>query len=1283
MAGFASEPLVCERFHSRHDPHWLLEFLPSPLCLACAIETLKEDGVSLIRKKHVVSCLRDVLTQHATRVIPLFVQNERICAYFIATLFGILQIVEDSNILDLLIEVLVQLVVELKLERYLHYLLDECQKELCKIATTRNSLPVFILLGKLADAIPLFADTLVTEHSNLIEHLTAGLMYPNERIKAAVCYLYGKLYAVPSAAEQLTIHFKDKLNSLILTTLKDAQTMELQLNSVGLLKQLLKYDNFVSIIMSFTGKAVVSASPELFEGDSLLPLILKKLLLSRDEILQVASTQCMAAILVHSPAKYAPAFIHADIPEFLFECLFCMSESLIWSVYCCLLLLTEEQLFFSKCHTVYGIEPFIKSLKETLHLNNIELQKQGLLLFTEILKKQPEDIKLFTNIATFKDAVSVLMEAVKCPVTEVASEAVKAVTAILRKDHVSFPPIQYEQLQKLIETILIRCNDLPLAPFSKRLMDHRGDRCNNRALSQQAQFLQSALESFRNACSLAVQYQKDPLAQKNAFTAPNSENIETLKRFSEFLLWISDSLCIPLVMKYSERAVRPGIMEVFISALSILFNVVPDMHKRLSIKMASSSFIQLNLELKAKFCSGQSNAALNQACSSFLHSMCLSLHLSSEKMVDSSKQKQEISELLWKTLPLLNFSALESLRLLSETPDPLCLNETLRNQQYSLLFLFYLAFSHEDRIVPEADLFSAISSFLLSVEDQGDCPPPYIVKAILYLLAICQHKSKVLDLPCLSAIRKILDVISDLSLVYVHHPLLLKFFLQYPDLMGRFGHCILQLWFSYEDFSQTEYEDAATRGSVDFSDSSINFNSLICLLKANPSAVLVLLDLVCFGTNEVAQKVLISLKKFLRIAEDLHVCDLLRSQFLQILQQLLVDNNSSISQASQNVPLLLNLLFLVQLRYATEQELDNTGFRLLRLVINLCGKCNPTDTEILQPSLNFLYWSLQQTIRSSQQIVVVLLLSNKSLIKLLEKVLYCTWMATSFSEPVFSSSIESLICSAWLLTASLLTQQNIYNTEVHHMISLDVDKVFNAVAYRKKSILFFVSILQFLRAFFKENLCSSFVKFIVQSTDEQKKELPQSKENISLFPLAMWHVLSLVARLQNLLVQKDFLLSQTVIGCLEVLLEYLYLKNQSTACHIASHPWNKFLLVTLLDGNENSFLNSEILRLISLFMKYQDIRTVSEIEITHILEEAAHINVLELSNDTISALRSFLLQLQKIKYEVNSSKKAVIQTLLENLPPVNRPQWTHQGLVYLFSEDIYRGIKVKYSLLCR
>lgn len=48
------------------------------------------------------------------------------------------------------------------------------------------------------------------------------------------------------------------------------------LSIAGLLKQLLKYGYFVSVIMSNTGKDTDSSSPELFEGESPLPLMLKK-----------------------------------------------------------------------------------------------------------------------------------------------------------------------------------------------------------------------------------------------------------------------------------------------------------------------------------------------------------------------------------------------------------------------------------------------------------------------------------------------------------------------------------------------------------------------------------------------------------------------------------------------------------------------------------------------------------------------------------------------------------------------------------------------------------------------------------------------------------------------------------------------------------------------------------------------------------------------------------------------------------------------------------------------
>uniref|UniRef100_A0A8C3FCB1 Meiotic double-stranded break formation protein 1 n=1 Tax=Chrysemys picta bellii TaxID=8478 RepID=A0A8C3FCB1_CHRPI len=294
-------------------------------------------------------------------------------------------------------------------------------------------------------------------------------------------------------------------------------------------------------------------------------------------------------------------------------------------------------------------------------------------------------------------------------------------------------------------------------------------------------------------------------------------------------------------------------------------------------------------------------------------------------------------------------------------------------------------------------------------------------------------------------------------------------------------------------------------------------------------------------------------------------------------------NSSYPFLASKNLPLLLRLLFLVQLRNEAERELDSTDFKLLHHVSNLCGKCRPGDVELLQPSLNFLYWSLHQTTTCSQQRVVAVLLSSVPLLELLQKVLELTWMWPCRSGPALSSSEEALLCSAWLLTASLLVHQHRYNSEVHQTISLDVEKVLNAVIFRrKKPALLLVSILQFLRAILRQNFSSSLLVLVVQPTAQSRMEPSLSEDDASLYPLATWQVLSLVVSLQNLLVQKDLLLSQTVVACLEVLMEYLHKRNQGIALHVVSQPWNRLLLFTLLDGGENSFLRPEILRLMTL-----------------------------------------------------------------------------------------------------
>ncbi|XP_019302577.2 meiosis inhibitor protein 1 isoform X2 [Panthera pardus] len=1148
--------LLYERAHYRHDPCWLLP-VPPRLCLACVLELLPEPCVSLVRKKHVLSCFRDALLRHASLVMQLVAQDQRICTHFISMLFGLLCNVEDGSVIDLCIEVLIQLTTQLKLEQTVHCLLDECHKELCNMPSMRDSLATLTLLGKLVDAIPPLADKLVMEHSNLMEHLLRGLVYPNEGVRASVCYLYGKLYSSPVAAEVLSGHFREKLCPLFLSTLDGAQTKELQINCLGWLRQLLKYDLFVSVIMNESSLAESTEGVEGPPGKTSLPLVLKKLLLSRDETLQVASAHCITAVLVHSPTKHAPAFIHADIPEFLFEHLSSSSEVLVWFSYNCLILLAEEPLFFSKCHTVYGIESVVRSLQGSLRMNNTELHKEGLLLFAEILTRQPEEIKLFTNSTMCRDAGRALQEAVNSPVLEVAAEAVKAISAFLRKDHQSALPVQYRELRALLEAMLNRCADFSQTPLNRRPLRH------------------------------------------------------------------------------SEQATQPNLMEVFLSILHSLFVIVPHMKEKFSKKLASSSFIRLTLELKARFCSSLSHSDLNQVCSSFLYDMSLNLLSAPEKTEPPSQEElSAVSVFLQFGLPEIRSRSPESLAFLS---DRQYVEGIARQRQYCILLLFYLAYIHEDRFVSEAELFVAVQSFLLSLQDQDERPPLTVIRASIYLLAICQDKDDALDEAVVSAIRKFLEGIPDLHLVYIHHPLLLRFFLLYPELMSRFGHRVLELWFSWEESSYEELDDVSSAGQ---SPLPASLAALFYMLRSSPSILLILLDLIYSSPVDTARKVLIVLRTFLRRNEDVQVGGLIRGHFLLILQHLLVEHGASPSGDSGNLPLLLSLLSLVQLKNKSEQELDSMAMKLLHQVSKLCGKCSPADVDILQPSFNFLYWSLHQTTPSSQKRAAAVLLSSTALIELLEKILALTWTEVD-------SPRTALLCSAWLLAASFSAQQHDGSLQVHQTLSVELDQVLKVLSFpKKKAALLSAAILCFLRTALQQSFSSALVALVPSGAQP-----PPAPEDTALAPLGTSQVLSLVIGLQNLLVQKDPLLSYACVACLEALLDYLHARSPDIAFHVVSQPWNRFLLFTLLDAGESSFLRPEILRLMTLFVRFQSSSVLSREEVGHVLQGAALADLSTLSNTTLQALRGFFLQVQSMGLLADESTAQTLHVSLEGLSP--------------------------------
>lgn len=89
-----------------------------------------------------------------------------------------------------------------------------------------------------------------------------------------------------------------------------------------------------------------------------------------------------------------------------------------------------------------------------------------------------------------------------------------------------------------------------------------------------------------------------------------------------------------------------------------------------------------------------------------------------------------------------------------------------------------------------------------------------------------------------SAIRKFLEGIPDLHLIYTHHPLLLRLFLLYPELMSRFGHRVLELWFSWEESSCEDLDAVPSAGQPTL---PASLAALFHILRSSPSILLILL----------------------------------------------------------------------------------------------------------------------------------------------------------------------------------------------------------------------------------------------------------------------------------------------------------------------------------------------------------------------------------------------------------------------------------------------------------
>ncbi|XP_034395342.1 meiosis inhibitor protein 1-like [Cyclopterus lumpus] len=1298
MSEITRGDIVCDKLHFRHDPKWSGRLGPADgsgplLCVACVVEMIDSEEIASVRKYFALSSISGVLRGSPGALRELLRQDDRASQQFMTSLLGMLHTVEDQATLEKVDQVLVQLLLEFQSELSYRFVLDEIHKQLSDQLSVKGFLPTFKFLGNLVEAVPNVAYNLVTKYVPLLERLCSALFYPDEALKASVLYVWLKLFGTAGglAAQSLPTAIRDRVCILLLQTLANANSPQLIKNCVGLLLLLLQLRGAVSVLMNsntdqimchenqniHTDKGQVLSQDQ--EQQCSLPLMLKKLLMSGDEMLQATSARCIASVLVQSQlvqSQCSAPFINADVPEFLFDRLASsQSEMLLFSVYSCLILLTQDPLFFSQCHSVYGIDSIVRSLKEALQLPNYEVPKQGLLLLTELLERQPPSERLFPSGSGFEAVSEAVLGGVSSPCLLVATQAANAASALFRLNHQS-RPVQYGKIEGLIEAITNRYSELPFpSPAHHRSSMSLKKSDPNSQVSRSEGFLLQSLVCFQAACRLAEECSSEPVLKENTFTAPskNSHAQDSLKSFCECLLHCCDSVWIPTVIGICEHAPNAQILQHFYSILSSQFTLLPSLMPVFANKLASTGFYRLPLEHKRLFCAGNRHPYLNTCCCGFLQklSICM-LYQSDPASVSCLHDVEEVENLLLYNLPSLSCHLSNWPTLLCESPGlQLCEYKGPRATQYCLVILLHLTLQQGDRLLPDQTVFSSVMWLLHSVQAQGSCAlPRAVLRSALYLLARTQDKSPDLDGASLNCISKALTSHQSFPSLSIHHPALLHFIWRYPDLAEKYGPLVLELWLTkqaqHSDAEQNVHAAIQEKGESNTDERQDQEQDketmeLLTLTEKFPSVILTLLDMVCTREATLAGRALAVLEVFIRGQRDYEadLCADLRPAVLQALQRLSVENmghglGKGPTAQVNSLPLVLKLLCAMQASdppsSSNYSKMDGVHFKLLYHVSNIAGRLKSTDTGSLLPALSYLYCCLSLSPPHCTDRAVSVLLSNTGLMDQLQTV------SSSSSAPSLSPSAcppSALLCCCHLLLSSLITLQRVHSAQVQKSISWSLNTAVQRLLVQKRNTdnLLLVSYLRLLQALLDADLASAVV--CLSTGPGLVGSRPLGVEDGALYPLGSRGVQCLSTALNGLLLQKHELLLRASINCLSSLLGFLQRKSPITETFVACEPWSRFLVYCLLSSGENTRLHPATLRLITILLKHGSTSVRWEPDLLQVMETVERRGREVLSEEAALALRLLLSQIQNsaLQPQLSREQDRRVRAMIETLGP--------------------------------
>ncbi|GFS06666.1 meiosis inhibitor protein 1 [Elysia marginata] len=224
--------------------------------------------------------------------------------------------------------------------------------------------------------------------------------------------------------DQIISSLIQEIRNSLIEWLCSSTSSEFQVASLDLLSECVKSPTFISTLLLSEER----------EG-SLLIMGLKRILALKQDKLILMGTMCLTKLVESISEPFQIKMIlDSDLAELIFEFLHTSNVHQLCCVFQCLKAMAAHQLFFEKCHAVYGLESTLSAIRVAMDTNRTTVLEQGLSFLTCLLSRQPENMPLFLN-QSWLTCANLLQASLKKEYQWMIHTALCAVEAFLRDVH--------------------------------------------------------------------------------------------------------------------------------------------------------------------------------------------------------------------------------------------------------------------------------------------------------------------------------------------------------------------------------------------------------------------------------------------------------------------------------------------------------------------------------------------------------------------------------------------------------------------------------------------------------------------------------------------------------------------------------------------------------------------------------------------------------------------------------------------------------------------------------